>query len=56
MASFPFLFILVIYLAIIGFIIWFCRNLIQAQRDRNQVLREISTKLDGTDFGKKEDQ
>ncbi|WP_185150686.1 hypothetical protein [Cytobacillus dafuensis] len=49
-------FILFIYLVIIGFIILFCTNLIKAQRERNQVLREISAKLDGTDFEKKEEQ
>ncbi|WP_170289654.1 hypothetical protein [Cytobacillus depressus] len=46
---------LLIYLAIIGFSIWFCISLIKAQRERNQVLREISTKLDYLNFGKKEE-
>ncbi len=47
---------LIIYLAAIGFIIWFCVNLINAQRERNQVLKEISSKLDGISFSQMEEK
>ncbi|WP_172797606.1 hypothetical protein [Cytobacillus solani] len=46
---------LLFYLALIGFTIWFCTSLITAQKERNQILREISSKLDGTNIGKKEE-
>lgn len=55
LAFIPFLIMILIYLAIIGFSIWFCINLIKAQKERNQILKEISTKLDGTNFGRKEE-
>lgn len=46
---------LLIYLAIIGFSLWFCISLINAQNERNQILREISAKLDNVNFDKKEE-
>lgn len=46
---------LLIYLAIIGFAIWFCVSLINAQKERNRILQEISTKLDNVSPGKKEE-
>ncbi|MEH7521990.1 hypothetical protein V7149_01705 [Bacillus sp. JJ1503] len=54
-ALIPLLFMLVIYLVIIGFTVWFCISLIKAQKERNQILREISSKLDGDNFIKKEE-
>ncbi|MEH7342736.1 hypothetical protein V7122_02430 [Bacillus sp. JJ1532] len=54
-ALIPLLFMLVIYLVIIGFTVWFCISLIKAQKERNQILREISSKLDGDNFLKKEE-
>lgn len=54
MALFAFL-PLLIYLALIGFAIWFIISLINAQKERNQILREISTKLDNLNFSKKEE-
>ncbi len=50
----PFL-LLLIYLAIIGFSLWFCISLIKSQKERNQILREISSKLDFVNFDKKEE-
>lgn len=35
-----------LYLAAIGFSIWFAVSLIKAQRERNVILKEISTKLE----------
>jgi len=46
---------LLIYLAIIGFSIWFCVSLIITQKERNKILRQISTKLDNVNLGKKEE-
>ncbi|TWD93284.1 hypothetical protein FB550_11698 [Neobacillus bataviensis] len=40
------IFIILIYLAVIGFTIWFAVSLIKAQKERNDVLKEISSKLD----------
>ena len=49
------IFPLLIYLAFIGFSLWFCISLINAQKERNEVLREISTKLENINFDKKEE-
>jgi len=46
---------LIIYLSVLGFIIWFATNLINAQRERNVLLKEISSKLSNIEVGKKED-
>ncbi|MEI3605461.1 hypothetical protein SPD48_07130 [Pseudogracilibacillus sp. SE30717A] len=46
---------LLIYIAIFVFIIWFAISLINAQRERNDILKEISSKLNGLNFGEKED-
>lgn len=54
-AVLPFLFGIVIYLAAIGFSIWFALSLIKAQKERNVILKEISNKLDHTTFTKKDD-
>lgn len=53
-AIIPFLMIL-IYLALIGFALWFCISLIKAQRERNQILRELSAKLNNVPLAKKEE-
>ena len=50
----PILF-LFIYLIVLGFIIWFAVSLIKAQKERNVVLKEISSKLDVLDNNKKEE-
>ncbi|WP_246041680.1 hypothetical protein [Robertmurraya kyonggiensis] len=42
---FPMLMML-FYLAAIGFSIWFALSLIKAQRERNEILNEISAKLE----------
>lgn len=54
-AILPLLFMLILYLALLGFIIWFALSLIKVQKDRNVVLKEISSKLDVLDFNKKEE-
>ena len=46
---------IIIYLAVIGFTIWFAISLIKAQKERNVVLKEISSKLDGIEISKKEE-
>ncbi|PFN79253.1 hypothetical protein COJ85_30795 [Bacillus sp. AFS076308] len=46
------IFIIIIYLAVIGFTIWFAVSLIKAQKERNEVLKEISSKLDILDNNK----
>lgn len=55
LALLPLLIIGIIYLAVIGFTIWFAISLINAQKDRNIILSEISKKLDGLDLRKKEE-
>ena len=55
LALLPVLIIGIIYLAVIGFTIWFAISLINAQKDRNIILKEISNKLDGLDIKKKEE-
>lgn len=42
-------------IALIIFLIWFCVSLIIVQRERNQVLKEISNKLDIPNYFKKEE-
>lgn len=54
MTVFP-LFLILIYLAVIVFSIWFCVSLIKSQRERNQLLRDISNKLDNPSIFKKEE-
>ena len=54
MTVFP-LFLILIYLAVIVFSIWFCVSLIKSQRERNQLLRDISNKLDNPSIIKKEE-
>lgn len=55
MAIIPILLMIIIYLAVIGFTIWFAISLIKAQKERNVVLEEISSKLDGIKISKKEE-
>lgn len=55
LAILPILLMIIIYLAVLGFIIWFAVNLIKAQKERNDVLKEISIKLDGIVISKKEE-
>lgn len=45
---------LIIYLAVIGFTIWFAISLIKAQKERNAVLEEISNKLGNIKISEKE--
>ena len=54
-AMLPILLMIIIYLAVIGFTIWFAIGLIKAQKERNVVLKEISNKLDGIEISKKEE-
>lgn len=54
-AILPILLMVIIYLAVIGFTIWFAISLIKAQKERNVVLKEISSKLDGIEISKKEE-
>ena len=54
-ALLPILLVIIIYLAVLGFIIWFAISLINAQKERNVVLKEISNKLDGLEISKKEE-
>ena len=54
-ALIPILLMILIYLAVLGFIIWFAISLIKTQKERNVVLKEISHKLDGIAITKKEE-
>lgn len=54
-AFIPLLLISIIYLAVLGFIIWFAISLIQTQKDRNVILKEISSKLEHIEISKKEE-
>ena len=54
-ALLPILFMIIIYLAVLGFIIWFAISLINAQKERNVLLKEISNKLEGLEISKKEE-
>lgn len=54
-AIIPLLLMMFIYLAVIGFTIWFAISLIKAQNERNAVLKEISNKLENIEFSKKEE-
>ena len=54
-AILPILLMIIIYLAVLGFTIWFAISLIKAQKERNVVLKEISSKLDGIAISKKEE-
>ncbi|MGG1679687.1 hypothetical protein ACIFOT_28800 [Neobacillus sp. NRS-1170] len=49
------IFFILIYLIVLGFIIWCAVSLIKAQKERNVVLKEISSKLDVLDNNKKEE-
>ncbi|WP_449622150.1 hypothetical protein [Robertmurraya sp. Marseille-Q9965] len=51
---FPMLMML-LYLAAIGFTIWFAVSLIKAQRERNVILKEFSAKLDQKSDMKKDE-
>lgn len=51
----PIFLMLIIYLAVLGFTIWFAISLINAQKERNVILKEISNKLNGTIITKKEE-
>ena len=42
-AILPILLMIIIYLAVIGFTIWFAISLIKAQKERNVVLKKISS-------------
>ena len=39
------LFSLFVYVAVIGFIVWFAVTIIKSQQERNRILKEISGKL-----------
>ncbi len=54
-ALIPILLMIIIYLAVLGFIIWFAISFIKTQKERNVVLKEISHKLDGIAITKKEE-
>ncbi len=54
-AIIPILIMFVIYLAVLGFTIWFAISLISAQKERNVVLKEISNKLNFVEISKKEE-
>ena len=54
-AIIPFFFVIILYLAVLGFTIWFAISLIKAQKERNVVLKEISNKLDNLKFINKEE-
>lgn len=45
----------ILYLAVLGFSIWFAVSLIKAQKERNTILKEISSKLEGIVNTKKEE-
>ncbi|MFJ8256391.1 hypothetical protein ACIQ4Z_03795 [Peribacillus asahii] len=51
----PFLLMGIIYLAVIGFMIWFAISLIKSQKERNVILKEISNKLNDIEIRKKEE-
>ncbi|MBB6446923.1 hypothetical protein [Bacillus benzoevorans] len=55
MTLFPILLMIIIYLVVLGFVIWFAVSLIKAQKERNTILKEISHKLDGIEIRKKEE-
>lgn len=55
LALVPFLLMFVIYLAVIGFTIWFAISLINVNKQRNVLLKEISNKLRGDEFKPKEE-
>lgn len=42
----PLLIIFLVYLAVVGLIIWFIISFLKTQKERNVILREISNKLD----------
>lgn len=54
-AIIPLLFLSIIYLAVLGFMIWFAVSHVKAQKERNAILKEISSKLDGIEISKKEE-
>ena len=54
-AIIPILLMIIIYLAVLGLVIWFAVSLIKPQKDRNVILKEISNKLDRIEVGKKEE-
>ena len=54
-AIIPILIMFVIYVAVLGFTIWFAISLISAQKERNVVLKEISNKLNFVEISKKEE-
>ncbi|WP_019156971.1 hypothetical protein [Robertmurraya massiliosenegalensis] len=45
---------IITYIALVGFTIWFCVSLIKAQRERNQILKDISARLNQVNLNKKE--
>jgi len=47
------IFMMIFYLAIIGFIIWFAVSFINIQKERNLIFKEISSKLDNIEISKK---
>lgn len=54
LAIIPFFLVIIIYLAFIGFIVWLGISFIKAQKERNAILKEISSKLDGLKMDKLE--
>jgi uncharacterized membrane protein YqiK len=53
LAILPLFLIIIIYFIVLGFTIWFAVSLIKAQKERNVVLKEISSKLDVLEINKK---
>ena len=54
-AILPILLMMIIYLAVNGFLIWFAISLIESSKRTNVVLKEISSKLDGIELIKKQE-
>ncbi|WP_197046760.1 hypothetical protein [Oceanobacillus salinisoli] len=45
-ALLPLFIMIIIYLAVVGFVIWFAISHINAAKERNRILKDISVKLD----------
>lgn len=46
------LFSLLVYVAVIAFVVWFAITIIKSQQERNRILKEISKKLGRENFNK----
>ncbi|AYC30325.1 hypothetical protein [Paenisporosarcina cavernae] len=55
LAFIPLILMFVLYLAIIMFGIWFTTTLIRTQRERNEILSKIASKMDTYETTKKSD-